>query len=172
MRLAPNILNSQIAPCLVLIYQSAHNYLQPPGFLKPHKNQVKLENDLRGTSILVIEDNPMNQLVIKMITKKWNNVIVDFANNGAIGLRKLNRNHYDIILMDLQMPVMDGYETTLAIRKGKAGDKYRNVPIISVTSDVFEDTEACVLGIGMNKYMTKPVNEELLFQNIEELVKI
>jgi CheY-like chemotaxis protein len=81
-----------------------------------------LEYDLKGTAILVVEDNAMNQMVIKMITKKWLNTKVDFANNGQEGVQKLIDNHYDIILMDLQMPVMDGYEATIAIRRGEAGE--------------------------------------------------
>ncbi|MBC8882454.1 response regulator [Flavobacterium piscinae] len=84
-----------------------------------------VEYDLKGKNILVVEDNAMNQMVIKMITKKWLNTHVVFANNGQEGITALQENHFDLILMDLQMPVMDGYEATIAIRNGEAGDQKR-----------------------------------------------
>lgn len=128
--------------------------------------------DLKGKVILVVEDNAMNQMVIKMITKKWLNTTVVFANNGQEGLTALQENHFDIILMDLQMPVMDGYEATVAIRNGEAGEAKKNIPIIALTADVMETTKERVMEIGMNKYMTKPVDKELLFKYVLELVTI
>lgn len=126
--------------------------------------------DLKGKNILVVEDNAMNQMVIKMITKKWLNTTVVFANNGQEGVTALQEKDFDLILMDLQMPVMDGYEATVAIRKGEAGQEKKNIPIIALTADVMETTKERVMEIGMNKYMSKPVDKELLFKNIAELV--
>ena len=128
--------------------------------------------DLKGKTILVVEDNAMNQMVIKMITKKWLNTNVVFANNGQEGVTALQENHFDLILMDLQMPVMDGYEATIAIRNGEAGEQKMNIPIIALTADVMETTKERVLEIGMNKYMSKPVDKELLFKNVAELVNV
>ena len=128
------------------------------------------EYDLNGKVILVVEDNAMNQMVIKMITKKWLNTVVEFANNGQEGIQKLLEKHYDIILMDLQMPIMDGYEATIAIRNGEAGEQYKNIPIIAVTADVMETTKARVTEIGMNKYLSKPVDKDVLFEYIKSLV--
>lgn len=125
--------------------------------------------DLKGKRILVVEDNAMNQMVIKMITKKWLNTIVSFANNGEEGVNQLKNNAFDIVLMDLQMPIMDGYEATIAIRKGEAGEKNKNIPIIAVTADVMESTKERVFEIGMNKYLSKPVNKDVLFENIKAL---
>ena len=129
-----------------------------------------VEYDLHGKSILVVEDNAMNQMVIKMITKKWLNTTVDFANNGQEGIQKLIEKHYDIILMDLQMPVMDGYEATIAIRKGEAGEAKKSIPIIALTADVMESTKTKVIEIGMNKYLSKPVDKDTLFEIIKLLV--
>lgn len=126
--------------------------------------------DLNGKTILVVEDNAMNQMVIKMITKKWLNTTVDFANNGQEGVEKLMENHYDIILMDLQMPVMDGYEATIAIRNGQAGENKKSIPIIALTADVMESTKERVIEIGMNKYLSKPVDKDTLFEIIKLLV--
>ncbi len=140
--------------------------------VKPQIEANVLPNDynLNGKTILVVEDNAMNQMVIKMITKKWQNTTVDFANNGQEGLEKLAEKQYDIILMDLQMPIMDGYEATIAIRNGEAGEHYRNIPIIAVTADVMETTKVRVTEIGMNKYLSKPVDKEVLFEYIKSLV--
>lgn len=128
------------------------------------------EYDLKGKAILVIEDNAMNQMVIKMITKKWLNTTVDFANNGEEGIKKLTENHFDVILMDIQMPVMDGYEATIAIRNGEAGENKKAIPIIALTADVMETTKRKVIEIGMNKYLSKPVDKDLLFEIIKSLV--
>jgi CheY-like chemotaxis protein len=128
------------------------------------------EYDLKGKRILVVEDNAMNQMVIKMITKKWLNTTVEFANNGEEGVNQLKNNPFDIVLMDLQMPIMDGYEATIAIRNGEAGESNKNIPIIAVTADVMESTKSRVLEIGMNKYLSKPVDKDSLFKNIAALL--
>lgn len=129
-----------------------------------------IDYDLNGKKILVVEDNAMNQMVIKMITKKWLNTTVDFANNGQEGVQKLMESDYDIILMDLQMPVMDGYEATIAIRNGEAGENKKEIPIIALTADVMESTKTRVIEIGMNKYLSKPVDKDTLFEIIKLLV--
>jgi signal transduction histidine kinase/ActR/RegA family two-component response regulator len=126
--------------------------------------------DLQGKSILVVEDNAINQMVIKMITKKWLNTTVSYAVNGFEGLEALRQGHFDIVLMDLQMPVMDGYEATIAIRNGETGSKNSNIPIIAVTADVMETTKQTVKDIGMNHYLSKPLKNEVLFDAIKALV--
>ena len=126
--------------------------------------------DLEGKTILVVEDNPINQMVIKMIVKKWLNTTVVYANNGQEGLDAFKTNQFDIVLMDLQMPIMDGYEATIAIRNGEAGILNANIPIIAVTADVMETTKQRVKEIGMNQYLSKPINKETLFQMIKDLV--
>ncbi len=126
--------------------------------------------DLKGKTILVVEDNSINQMVIKMIAKKWLNTSVIYANNGQEGLEAVMNNKIDIILMDLQMPIMDGYEATQAIRDGLAGAENANIPIIAVTADVMETTKAHIATIGMNNYISKPIQKETLFQMIKDLV--
>jgi CheY-like chemotaxis protein len=127
--------------------------------------------DLNGKNILVVEDNAINQMVIKMITKKWLNTTVVYANNGQEGLDALKEQHFDIILMDLQMPVMDGYEATLAIRNGEAGAVNSNIPIIAVTADVMETTKLRVKEIGMNHYISKPLKNDTLYKAVKELLE-
>ncbi|WP_411766231.1 7TM diverse intracellular signaling domain-containing protein [Winogradskyella sp. A3E31] len=121
--------------------------------------------------ILIVEDNKMNQLVMRKLLNSFPNVTFAVANNGQEALDTLNKGVYDIILMDLQMPVMDGYEATEKIRSGYIGDNKNDIPIIAVTADAMEATRQRVLDIGMNDYMTKPVNRDLLFQKIENCYK-
>ena len=122
--------------------------------------------DLGGRAILVVEDNAINQMVIKMITKKWANATVDFTANGREALDALKSHAYDLVLMDLQMPVMDGYEATIAIRAGEAGALHAQIPIIAVTADVMESTRDRVREIGMDDYLTKPVKAEVLYEAV------
>ena len=137
---------------------------------KEFVSQEEAVYDLGGKLILVVEDNAINQMVIKMITKKWINTTVVYANNGQEGLDAMQQQQFDIVLMDLQMPVMDGYEATIAIRNGEIGENNRNIPIIAVTADVMETTKMRVKEIGMNFYISKPLKNETLFSAIKELI--
>ena len=140
--------------------------------LQQKKIEVVEKNmyDLKGKNILCVEDNAINQMVIKMITKKWLNTTVFYANNGQECLDAFKTNHFDLILMDLQMPVMDGYEATIAIRNGEVGLENANIPIVAVTADVMETTKLRVKEIGMNNYLSKPIKSELLFEAVAALV--
>ncbi|WP_304065026.1 hybrid sensor histidine kinase/response regulator [Pedobacter glucosidilyticus] len=122
--------------------------------------------DLLGKTVLVVEDNQLNQMVVKMILKKWANTKALFAADGAESLEVLKNNEVDIILMDLQMPVMDGYEATAAIRNSEAGAHYKDIPIIVLTADVMESTKQRVFELGVNDYMTKPVDQHVLYEKI------
>ena len=127
--------------------------------------------DLQDSHILVVEDDPINRMVLKMILTKWEATRVSFANNGAEGLEKLQEQPIDLVLMDLQMPVMDGYEACMAIRRGEAGKDNKNIPIIAVTADVMESTKQRVKDIGMNDYLAKPVHKEKLYLKITALLE-
>ncbi|MBE7178915.1 MAG: response regulator, partial [Mucilaginibacter polytrichastri] len=119
---------------------------------------------LRNYHILVVEDNPVNQMVVKMILKKWDNVTASYANDGAEAVEILRQKQVDLVLLDLQMPVMDGYETLTAIRKGEAGLQHSSVPVIVLTADVMETTKERVFALGANEFMTKPVDKNLLYE--------
>ncbi|XMO88174.1 7TM diverse intracellular signaling domain-containing protein [Algibacter sp. AS12] len=116
--------------------------------------------------ILVVEDNKLNQLVMKKILSTNSQITFAIANNGKEAIEALKKDVYDIILMDLQMPIMDGYEATQIIRSGELGNTIHTTPIIAVTADAMEATKKRVLDLGMNAYMTKPINKTLLFENI------
>lgn len=121
---------------------------------------------IKNVKILVAEDEALNQLLIKTLLEKFG-FVMDIACNGKIVLEKLRKNKYDIILMDLQMPEMNGFETTKYIRKNKDS----NIPIIALTANVTTtDAEKC-RAAGMDDYISKPINEKLLFDTIIKYLK-
>lgn len=128
------------------------------------KNNLK---DLKGLKILVVEDNQINQILAKQLLTKWH-IEVDMADNGLIALEKLKLKKYDLILMDLQMPEMDGYETTIAIRSGQINSIDKNIPIIALTADAFAETKKQALLTGMNDFVTKPFKQDELFLKISK----
>lgn len=108
--------------------------------------------------ILLVEDNRVNQLVASGLLRKLGHR-VDLAENGERALAALQRQRYDIILMDCQMPVMDGFEATRAIRQNP---EWADLPVIAVTANVLQgDREQC-LASGMNDYVTKPYKRDEL----------
>jgi signal transduction histidine kinase/CheY-like chemotaxis protein len=135
------------------------------------KDNLKFKKDLRDLNskkILIVEDNSLNQMIIsKMLSK--NKAIVDVAENGKIALEKISHKHYDLILMDLQMPIMDGIETTLEIRK--LNDKLKSqIPIIALTANILNEEKEKCYKIGMNGYLTKPITEEAILNHIHEIL--
>ena len=82
----------------------------------------------------------------------------------------LKTQTFDVVLMDLQMPVMDGYEATQAIRSGASGTNNSNIPIIAVTADVTQKARNKVFEIGMDDYMTKPVKKEEIYNKIKKVL--
>lgn len=131
------------------------------------KNKQLIVDKTKKIKVLVAEDMPLNQLLIKIILKDFG-FDFDIAGNGKIALDLMKKNEYDLILMDLQMPEMGGFETTKYIREKLNS----NVPIIALTADVTTiDNQKC-LEAGMNDYISKPINEELLFEKINEALKI
>lgn len=118
--------------------------------------------------ILLVEDNPVNQRVAQgMLAKKGYEVTL--SENGQDALDKLEHASFDIILMDIQMPVMDGLEATQLIRASKTS--YRNIPILALTAEVFEDQLQRVLKSGMDGYVGKPLNPKELYAKIKEIVR-
>lgn len=124
--------------------------------------------DLHDARVLIVEDNPINQMIIKKLLSSWRNTIVEVVNDGKQALETLQSNDFDIILMDLQMPVMDGYEATTNIRNGMVGNDLRTIPIIAVTADTMESTKSRVKDVGMNDYLSKPINQDALYRKITQ----
>ncbi|MBN2669636.1 MAG: response regulator [Bacteroidales bacterium] len=129
-----------------------------------------VEENLKGYAILVVEDNLVNQKVIGQILKNWQaNYCI--SNHGGQALDLLKDNDYDLILMDLQMPVLDGFETRKKIRNNKNYQHVKNIPIIALTADAFVETKNKVFKNQMNDYVSKPFNRLELNTKIKRLVK-
>jgi PAS domain S-box-containing protein len=121
----------------------------------------KYKTQLKNASVLLVEDNDINRLYAGSILKMWG-CQYETAENGVVALEKVRNNSFDVILMDIQMPVMDGFETTKAIRNGDP--KKSKVPIIALTANATQkDFEKC-LAMGMNDCITKPFTQDDLFK--------
>lgn len=127
---------------------------------------TQLDMEMKGIRVLVVEDMALNQLLIKTLLDDFG-FESDIAENGKIALKKLYDDPYDIILMDLQMPEMNGFEATKYIRNTIK----LTIPIIALTADVTTvDMEKCKQA-GMDDYIAKPINEKLLYGKMVALIK-
>jgi len=116
-------------------------------------------NCLEGKKILLVEDNKINRLVAEMVLKKFD-TDVETAVNGEMALEKMNTKKYDLVLVDLHMPVIDGYETTRRIRK-----KYdkNELPIVALTAAAMDNEKEKCIKAGMNDHIAKPVHPDDLY---------
>ena len=133
----------------------------------PLENEIyELDTEIKDIKVLVVEDMPLNQLLMKTLLDDFG-FERDIAENGAVAIEKLKNKKYDIILMDLQMPVMNGFETTKYIRKTMKS----KIPIIALTADVTTvDLDKCK-AVGMNDYLAKPIDEGVLYSKIIGILK-
>ncbi len=128
--------------------------------------QSTYKKDLDKMNVLVAEDNNINAFVVKQFLSKWNVGRMDFAMNGQEALDKLNEHDdYDIVLMDLQMPLVDGYEATKQIR-ANANTKISKLPVIALSADASSDTKNNTKSFGFNSYITKPFDPDELFREM------
>lgn len=121
-----------------------------------------LSQDLSGMRVLVVDDNRMNLLIATRFLKKWH-VTVNEALNGQVAVDMVKNNFYDLIIMDLQMPVMDGFEATRIIKT-----IYPNVPVIALTADAMPETHSKALEAGISDFLTKPFLPETLFEKVSK----
>jgi CheY-like chemotaxis protein/HPt (histidine-containing phosphotransfer) domain-containing protein len=146
---------SQLHDCLAMVVGMSTGHSQPATGELITRHRV-VEAQRRNARILVVEDNPTNQEVA-MVTLKKLGYRADLAPNGIEAIRLLKENRYNLVLMDCQMPEMDGFEATEQIRDGKSGVLDSDVPIIAMTANAMQgDRERC-LAAGMNDYIAKPV---------------
>ena len=139
-----------------------------PGAKVQHATRQR-ESELSGLRILLAEDNKLNVLVAKEeLSDAIPGVVVDVAVNGKLALGMVQQNDYDLILMDVQMPVMDGYETTRAIR-ALANGKSRT-PILAMTANVMEAEVQQCLDAGMDGFVPKPFKQEELLASMRQVL--
>ncbi len=137
----------------------------PQETLVETKNVLK-EKGIEGVErILIVEDNVFNVKVVKRILKFWD-MEIDIAGDGFEALEKVREKDYNIVLMDLQMPRMDGYEATATIRSWEE-NKYQSLPIIALSASALADFRQKAFDVGMNDFLTKPFKPKDLYQTIE-----
>jgi len=130
----------------------------------PESEEARLDLDVFKIKVLVVEDIPLNQLLMKTILDDFG-FDYEIAGDGNIAIEKLKNTPFDIVLMDLHMPVMNGFEATEYIRK-KMNSK---IPIIALTADVTTvDLKKCK-AVGMDDYLSKPLDDRLLYRKIVDL---
>jgi CheY-like chemotaxis protein len=133
-------------------------------------NKEQVTDDLaviHGARVLLVEDNEINQQVaLEILESAGLNVCV--ANNGEEGVNAVKEKDYDVVLMDIQMPVMNGYEATGAIR---SDPRFKDLPIIAMTAHAMAGDEDKSLKAGMNGHVTKPIDPDQLFSTLQEWIK-
>jgi PAS domain S-box-containing protein len=135
------------------------------------EEKLLLANDFNAgkVKVLLVEDNRVNQIVASNFLRKWG-IEVDFANNGKEAVEMIESKLYNIVLMDLQMPEMDGYEATRRIRRLDHDPYFKKVPIIALTASAMNDIKEKVLKIGMTDFITKPFLPEDLQSKIGKYI--
>ncbi len=127
-----------------------------------HVEEHVLKNTLLGTRILLAEDNEINQLIAEEMLNAVG-ITLDIAQNGQEALDLLEQNIYNAVLMDIQMPIMDGYTATKNIR---AQEKYANLPIIAMSAHAMKGDREISLSAGMNEHITKPIDQNILYKTL------
>jgi len=164
---------SDLRACLatVLMNKKESTELQPIAALHSLRDIYRqhTRNHERQTQILIVEDNITNQQVAREIIARFG-LHSDVVNNGAEAIKALSAVHYDLVLMDIQMPVMDGIEASRIIRSPDSGVMNSKIPIIAMTAFALEgDREKC-LEAEMNDYLSKPVNPHELAEVLERWI--
>ncbi len=129
-------------------------------------NLTTLDATTKNIKVLVVEDMVLNQLLMRTVLEDFGFECI-IADNGKLAIEQLQQNDYDIVLMDLQMPEMNGFEATTFIRE----NLYSTIPIIALTADVTTVDVAKCKAVGMNDYIAKPIDEKLLYNKIMAIVK-
>lgn len=119
-------------------------------------------NGLKGARILLAEDNKINQIVVVELLEELG-LMVDIAENGAKAVEYASSEVYDLILMDLQMPIMDGFEATKAIRSLNG---YEETPIVALSAAVMQKDKELTSEVGMNAHLSKPIDKDELFETL------
>lgn len=133
--------------------------------VEPDVEILEPDTEINFIKVLIVEDIPLNQLLMKTLLDDFG-FERDVAANGKIAIEKMQNKNYDIVLMDLQMPEMNGFEATSYIRNTMKS----NIPIIAVSADVTTVDLAKCKACGMNDYISKPIDERLLYSKIVGLV--
>ena len=147
--------------------------VQPFFVEKPAVEEATATVDFTGKQILLAEDNEMNQMIAVAILENAG-FTIDIASNGAEAVEKMEQapaGTYDVILMDIQMPIMDGYEAAKRIR-AMEDQKKAEIPIVAVTANAFEEDRKIALEAGMNGHLAKPYDIDAIMQTLSEILNL
>ncbi len=133
-----------------------------------HRPRSESDYNLEGVNLLLVEDNATNQLLARKFISRWG-ASVDTADNGLEAVEKVREGKYDMVLMDLQMPVMNGYRANKLIRD--MGFTHDKLPVIALTAYAMDNIKAKVLNAGMNDYLPKPIDPQELYHKIVSHLK-
>ena len=149
---------------LVHIIEGNTQHVQSP------EENAKSTSDDNAYRILLVEDNAINQIVATNVLES-EGYVVDVANNGVEALELLKSSklkaHYSAIVMDCQMPEMDGFEATKLIRYGAAGEVYKRVPIIAMTANAMQGDKDMCMKAGMDDFLTKPIEHNKVTSTLQ-----
>lgn len=140
--------------------------LDKPLKATPLQSHKESPQDLKGCHILLVEDNESNVLVARKFLERWQ-ATLEVASNGEKAIEVLREKSFDLVLMDLQMPVMDGYQAAILIRSLEDPVK-KKIPIIALTASAMVEIQDRVYAVGMNDYVSKPFNPNELFQKLSK----
>jgi CheY-like chemotaxis protein len=139
------------------------NILQPDALFSGHFDS------LNKIKVLIVEDNQINQVVARKFLQKWD-VEYEITDNGQKAVDLVKEKDFDLVLMDIQMPVMDGYEASRIIRSLE-GEKYKKLPIIALTASVLTEVHKKIASCGMDDFLLKPFNPSELYSKIKKYTK-
>lgn len=160
---------SQVGEGSTFFFELGFKTGQPKLNISEQKSPIIPSSGFPGKRVLVTEDNPVNVMVVRKFLKQWH-IESEVAENGRIALEKVRKHDYDLILMDLQMPEMDGYDAAMAIRN-LPGQQYKELPIIALTASAVADLKEKILQSGMNDCVTKPFKPVVLHQVLAGYLK-
>lgn len=124
---------------------------------------------MAGVNILVVEDSPTMRQLIVFALKRLRDISVVEAGDGVDGLKKLSAQKFDLLIADINMPIMDGLKLVSLVRQDP---KYKDMPIIIVTTEGAEEDKKRGLTLGANAYLTKPVQTNQLIATVKELLRL
>ena len=159
---------AQVFDAIVRALRSTKSLLEPP--VNTQKSAERLPNkepyaDYSHKRVLVAEDNVVNQKVISAMLAKFN-VKLDLADNGQLALDRLEQQHYDLVLMDCQMPIMDGYEATTKFREWELANQRSRTPVIALTAHATLEACEVSLAAGMDAHLCKPIDRKALAESL------
>jgi two-component system, chemotaxis family, chemotaxis protein CheY len=122
-----------------------------------------------GYACLVVEDSPMMRQLIVFALSRIKNMTVTEADDGIVGLKKLAQTRFDLIITDINMPIMDGLKL---VRKIRSDERHKDVPVIVITTEGSKEDRERAMALGASAYITKPIQAPQVIETVKELLKI